>query len=151
MEQMIKDVKAFHQLVDCDHTQKMKSNVVFDFTLISADLLGAAEYLQGFASHEDKRYLRAHLLCEELGEFLHALSLGKEVEALDGLVDLLYVLIGTAITFNWPLIEAFNEVHRSNMTKRPQENDPHKARVRDKGPEYSPANLKAVLERTRNV
>lgn len=33
------------------------------------------------------------------------------------LADLMYVTIGTAVTFGLPLEEVFREVHRSNMTK----------------------------------
>ena len=49
-----------------------------------------------------------------------------------------------------PLDKAFAEVHRSNMTKRVQTNDPDKARVRDKGPGYEPPDLARVLEEHRH-
>lgn len=86
--------------------------------------------------------LRAHLMMEELAEVLRALEDGDELALLDGLADLLYVVYGTAVSYNLPLDEAFEEVHRSNMTKRP--NGP---RCRDKGPDYEPPNLKDLLEK----
>jgi len=91
----------------------------------------------------DVHALRAHLLLEELGEFLCAQT---EVEALDGLTDLLYVLLGTAVTYNWPLSAAFAEVHRSNMSKVRQEDDDLGNRVRDKGPAFQPPQLAEVLK-----
>lgn len=33
------------------------------------------------------------------------------------LCDLIYVLVGTAVTFGWDLDEAFKRVHESNMSK----------------------------------
>lgn len=67
----------------------------------------------------DLRTCRAHLMCEELGELLAAMAAGDEVTALDGYADLLYVVIGTGVAFDWPLLGAFAEAHASNMTKAP--------------------------------
>lgn len=91
----------------------------------------------------DARLLRAHLMVEELGEVLAGLAHADELALLDGLADLVYVVLGTAVTFDLPLTEAFWEVQRSNMTKIRQENDP---RVRDKGPSYDPPRLDRILE-----
>lgn len=88
--------------------------------------------------------LRLHLMCEELGELAHAIAVGDEITALDALTDLLYVVLGTAIEYRWDLSAAFNEVHKSNMTKAPREgNDP---RLRVKGPAYSPPNLAQIIK-----
>ena len=86
------------------------------------------------------RRLRAHLMIEELGETLIALGRGQMTRTFDGLLDLLYVTIGTAVTYDFPISEGFTEVHRSNMTKIKSD-----VRLRDKGAEYSPPNLSAVL------
>jgi predicted HAD superfamily Cof-like phosphohydrolase len=93
--------------------------------------------------------LSAHLLAEEVGEALIALGQGNEIEFLDGLADLLYIICGRAAQFNLPLAEAFWEVHRSNMTKEKQPTDPGAARVRQKGPNYSPPDLISLLEEHR--
>jgi predicted HAD superfamily Cof-like phosphohydrolase len=93
------------------------------------------------------RSLRAHLMIEELAETVGALADGRdEIALLDGLTDLLYVLLGTAAIYDLPLEEAFLEVHRSNMTKEKQPDDAAANRVRKKGPNYSPPDLKRVLE-----
>jgi hypothetical protein len=98
---------------------------------------------------DDRRILRAHLMMEELGELLEAMANYDEVGTLDALADLTYVVFGSAVTMDLPLYEAFWEVHRSNMTKEKQPDDPNKDRVRSKGPNYAPADLKGVLERCR--
>jgi len=97
----------------------------------------------------DQRVLRAHLMIEELGELIGAMGNCDEVETLDGVADLTYVVVGTAVTFDLPLPAAFVEVHKSNMTKQCMPDDPAKDRLRDKGPDYVPADLKKVLEEYR--
>ena len=94
---------------------------------------------------EDQRLMRAHLILEEAGEFMEAMADGDELKAFDGLVDLLYVVIGSGVTFSLPLPEGFEEVHRSNMTKERQVSDVAGHRIRDKGPNYSAPNLQAIL------
>lgn len=94
---------------------------------------------------------RAHLMVEELSELMAAMREGDEVKALDALADLLYVVLGTADTFDLPVAAAFAEVHRSNMTKEAQADDPERARCRDKGPRYSPPDLEGVLREHRAV
>lgn len=92
------------------------------------------------------RNIRAKLMAEELIEFnkemdcgLHVADLGKE------LCDLLYVVLGTAITYGFQdvLERCFDEVHRSNMSKLGADGKPilrEDGKVL-KGPNYSPANL----------
>lgn len=62
--------------------------------------------------------LRVALIREEAAEAVAAIESGDLVEAIDGLCDLLYVVYGTAVSFGVDLEPYFNEVHRSNMTKR---------------------------------
>lgn len=94
----------------------------------------------------DERLLRAHLMLEELGETLVALAECDEEGVLDGLADLTYVVLGTAVTLDLPLVAMFMEVHASNMTKTRREGD---ARVRDKGASYVKASPAAVLAHYR--
>lgn len=110
----------------------------------------SASMLDSFKVVGDTRYLRAHLMLEELGEVLIAMSCGDEIGTLDGLADLSYVTHGTAAQYDLPLGAAFEEVHRSNCTKRRRASDPDGARVRDKGDNYEPPNLHAVLSRYRS-
>lgn len=97
----------------------------------------------------DRRVLRAHLMVEELEEVLYAMIVGDEELLLDGLADLIFVVVGTAVTFDLPLDGAFVEVARSNMTKEKQLKDPAKDRVRQKGPNYDPPRIADILKRYR--
>lgn len=115
---------------------------------VASVLKSLASHLQPFV--DDPLACRAHLLTEELGEMLEAMVENDEVRALDGAADLLYVLLGTAAIFDWPLAQAFDEVHASNMTKERQPDDPHAARVRAKGPNYRPPNIESILHSHRN-
>ena len=61
--------------------------------------------------------LRLELIKEEWSELSVALFSGDIVETADALADMLYVLLGTAVTCGIDLGPVFTEVHRSNMTK----------------------------------
>lgn len=62
------------------------------------------------------------------------------------LADLLYVTVGTAVAFGIPINDVFAEVHRSNMTKD-QGNLTDAGTFKPvKGPGYSEANLKRILQ-----
>jgi predicted HAD superfamily Cof-like phosphohydrolase len=63
--------------------------------------------------------LRLRLMIEELAELTIAMHANNELEIADGLCDLLYVTVGTAVAYGLgPVLERlFAEVHRSNMTK----------------------------------
>ena len=98
----------------------------------------------------DERLYRAYLLIEELSEVIEALASNDLVTLADGLGDLLYVLLGTAITYRIPLKEVFQEIHDSNMTKRTR--DPiHDPRMRDKGPNYKRPDIHRILKEMSNV
>lgn len=63
------------------------------------------------------------------------------------LCDLLYVVLGTGVTFGLPLKEAFEEVHRSNMSKLGEDGKPvlrADGKVL-KGSNYTPANLEKLF------
>ena len=95
--------------------------------------------------------LRINLLAEELDELKEALDAGDMVEVLDALTDLQYVLDGAYLSFGLQHVKqaAFDEVHRSNMSKLGADGRP----VKDergkvlKGPAYSPPALEPVLAR----
>jgi len=140
-------VKAFHMAMGIDNVQPLGDDFLTHIEALGRLLVEESKTLERKVGDSDKRWLRAHLLLEELGETLIAMGKGDEVEALDGVTDLLYVLLGTAITFDWPLKEAFHEVQQSNMSKTRAKDDP--GRVRDKGDSYSPPKIKEVLEQWR--
>lgn len=60
---------------------------------------------------------RADLLQEELKETTDCMEAENIRGIADGLADLMYVVIGTALEYGIPLEKVFREVHRSNMTK----------------------------------
>lgn len=70
-------------------------------------------------SNEKTNELRVNLLAEELDELKEALEQGDTVETLDALIDLQYVLDGAFLSLGMAHLKtsAFNEVHRSNMSK----------------------------------
>lgn len=94
----------------------------------------------------DDRLLRAHLLIEELGELCNALADEDHVGVLDGLADIEYVTHGAALTFGLPLQAAFDEVHKSNMTKSVGAGGDKDVRCRKKGDTYVPPNIKGILD-----
>lgn len=61
--------------------------------------------------------LRAALIEEEARETCEAIRRGDLVEAIDGMCDVMYVVLGTAIEFGVDLAPFFDEVHRTNMLK----------------------------------
>jgi len=109
---------------------------------ISKNILGPA---LNNAQRGDPRLYRAYLMIEELAETVGALAMCDDVELADGLADLEYTMLGTAVTFSIPSRQVFKEVHRSNMTKSIDKDLARKGRM--KGPEFSPADVRGVLER----
>lgn len=105
-------------------------------------------------SNEKTNQLRINLLAEELEELQEALEEGDLVEVLDALVDLQYVLDGAFLSFGLhPVKEsAFNEVHRSNMSKLDANGKPIR-RESDgkilKGPNYFEPDLAQFIAKTR--
>jgi len=61
--------------------------------------------------------LRAALIEEEAAETCAAIRAGDLVKAIDGLCDLIYVVVGTALEFGIDLEPFFAEVHRTNLAK----------------------------------
>lgn len=104
--------------------------------------------------------LRIKLIKEELNELYEAIGLGRKfvaqdetelvpcnlIEVADAVTDLLVVTIGCAIACGIDIQPCWDEVHRSNMTKFI---DGYKREDGKwiKGPSYSPANLKPIIEK----
>jgi predicted HAD superfamily Cof-like phosphohydrolase len=68
---------------------------------------------------EDRTGLRVNLISEELEELEEAIAKKDPVAVLDAFCDLQYVLSGAILEFGMQgsFDEAFNDVHRSNMSK----------------------------------
>ncbi len=98
------------------------------------------------------RELRRNILAEEYEEYLEGEANNDLVEIADALIDMIYIAYGTGVAYGLPMDELFNEVHRSNMSKLGADGKPvyrEDGKVL-KGPNYSPPNLAAIIERHRN-
>lgn len=60
---------------------------------------------------------RRALIEEEFIELMDALDAGDMAEAVDAIMDLMYVLLGTLVRWGVPCEPFFSEVHRTNMAK----------------------------------
>jgi predicted HAD superfamily Cof-like phosphohydrolase len=111
--------------------------------------------------------LRLRLMMEELGEVataIHQLDAlrvfpkswkpeeevrEEKLKALtllaDGLADLVYVVVGTAIAYGIPFNEVFAEVQRSNMTKGSLDANQKGGKV-GKSTEFEPPLIREILE-----
>jgi predicted HAD superfamily Cof-like phosphohydrolase len=91
------------------------------------------------------RMLRHTLIFEELGELAVAFDTDNLTETADAITDLLVVVLGCAIACGIDIQPCWDEVHRSNMSKFA---DGHRREDGKwiKGPSYSPANLKPIIE-----
>lgn len=97
------------------------------------------------------KQLRINLLQEELDELKEALANDDPLETLDALIDLQYVLDGAFLSFGLHHVKemAFEEVHRSNMSKLGEDGKPIR-RPEDgkvmKGPNYFKPDLSQFIE-----
>ena len=68
---------------------------------------------------EDRYELRFDLMEEEIKEYLEAARVGNLEDIAKELADVLYVVYGTVLEHGLQekIVEIFEEVHRSNMTK----------------------------------
>lgn len=62
---------------------------------------------------------RIEFMQEELNEFKEAFDAGDIAKMADALIDLVYVVKGTAVEMGLPWAHLFDDVHRANMTKVP--------------------------------
>lgn len=100
------------------------------------------------------RALRISLIMEEAKEAVEALLAGSReepeylAEVAKELSDILYVVYGTGVAMGLDLDLAFEEVHRSNMSKVWEDGT---VKYREDGkvlkpPTYSPADIRGVLD-----
>ena len=92
--------------------------------------------------------LRMSLCLEEMNEFITAMIRNDIPEIADGAADLIYVLVGTCISYGVPIDRIFQEVHRSNMTKTPvkvEEGQKYGTKT-PKGPDYKAPEIDNILE-----
>lgn len=90
--------------------------------------------------------LRLSLIHEELEELEDAFGEDDIVGVADAIGDLLYVVLGTAVSCGIDIAPVFDEIHRSNLTKFL---DGHRREDGKwvKGPSYTPADLKSIIDK----
>ena len=133
--------------------QQLTSNEVVGDAKVTDELRSLASHLSRLCEEckwlyqkKDLRGSRCLKLLEELGELMLAMAQRDEVETLDALADMDYLVKGTAGLLDLPLAEAFTEVHRSNMTKAGIDDAASPdGRKTKKGPGYKPPDLLAIL------
>lgn len=109
--------------------------------------MGTVIEILKYGTHDagvDTRTFRCAFMAEELAETIEAMAAGDEIALADGLADLLYVVLGTAIQLDIPLAHVFDEVHRSNMTKVTASAENPLLKM-GKGGSYEPPNIVAAL------
>ena len=93
MKHLMDDVRAFHEACDVP---------VIEAPAVPTD---------------DRVELRRKLIMEESDELVLALYSRDIVKIADGIADLIYVAVGTALECGIPLDQVWAEVQRSNMAK----------------------------------
>lgn len=130
------DKHGFAQKVDLENEDGS-----VELLLLASDILLT---LAGpLRSSQSLRDIRAGLIVEEAGEILSALVDKDETKLSDGLADLIYVTVGTALTYDLPLHDVFNEVHASNMTKAVRSADD--TTLKNKGDSYQPPDIERII------
>ena len=67
--------------------------------------------------NDELMHFRLAFMREELTEITEAYNIGDSEAVLDGIVDLMYVVLGTAWMMNVPILDAWDRVHNANMKK----------------------------------
>jgi hypothetical protein len=91
--------------------------------------------------------LRVRLINEEHTELMEAIEKDDLIEIADGIADLVYVLVGTAISYGIPFDRIFAEVHNSNMTKTAIKSDgttKYGTKI-PKGPDFLAPQIQKIL------
>jgi len=100
---------------------------------------------------EETYNLRYKLIKEELNEYLDACKNNDLVEVADAIGDMLYLVFGTVVAHGMQdkIIEVFNEIQSSNMSKLGEDGKPifrEDGKIL-KGPNYFRPNLKQFFEK----
>lgn len=111
--------------------------------------MGAPARTAPFPIPEPEQRLRLRLIREETEELDEALQNKDLIKTADALADILYVVLGTAVSAGINIGPVFEEVHRSNMTKTGggKRGD---GKV-SKGANYQPPDIQTVLLRQLGV
>jgi len=150
MEQMLNNVKEFHAHIG--ETIRDKATLLPSGTgeaaAFAADLHKLVAKYRVNKSPLSELVRRMCLNLEEIAEWSDAHANGDIVEATDALADRLYCLIGDAVSTGLPLQEAFEIVHKSNLTKSKGKSNPAGKGVKDDG--FVPPQLTDLLDDPKN-
>lgn len=91
--------------------------------------------------------LRARLIAEEFEELTAALAAGDLVGITDGALDLIYVVLGTLVSYGIDPGLPWMRIHDSNMAKGGGGRRPDGKIL--KGPDWRPPDIKGALEQQR--
>ena len=91
---LIKDIDSFHKKFKFEKNDKV-----------------------GIPDNNELVNFRTSFLIEELAEYTQAITKRDAAGALDALVDIVYIALGTAWLFNLPFEKAWQEVQKANMSK----------------------------------
>lgn len=112
-------------------------------------LLFAEKVIQRNRLPNDVAWGRVQMMIEELREFAIAVEAGDLEGQADGLVDLVYFALGTAVMMGLPWEKLFDEVHRANMEKELVADREESARLNKldvkKPVGWAPPDVKGVL------
>lgn len=97
---------------------------------------------------------RTAFLMEELAEYTNAITKKDAAGALDALVDIVYIALGTAWLFNLPFEKAWNEVQKANMSKiRAKDKTGKRGTKFDvvKPKDWKAPNIEKIIEEEREI
>jgi predicted HAD superfamily Cof-like phosphohydrolase len=147
---MFEDVRAFHAATGLVVRRRatllegdaMEARAISDWT---DALRGKTFKVAVRAGNGDAFARRLRLIAEELHEVVEAHLAGDLAEFADGLADLAWVVLGTAVEAGIPFDEVWAEVRRANMAKAGGTLDA--SGKLQKPPGWRPPDVAAVLAR----
>lgn len=151
---MLKQVAEFHSKYGFPINVPMSrdedcSRILMAHVAALQGLSKAMQALYDIDPDKDDRLWRTHLMMEELAELMEAMANGDLVHVFHELTDLLYVVLGTAVTLGLPIDAGFEAVHAANMTKPVDYKDKRVAdqqsREDTKGPDYQKPDMQRVI------
>lgn len=147
MRDVMGKIKDFHERNGFDVGVRMSAISERDRSYLESVAEAVMALAKPLRDNPNNRPQRAGYVLEEAAELALALAEGDEVAILDALADLIYVVAGCGVTYGLPLPEAFDEIHRSNMSKTRR--DSGDVSFRDKGADYVAPDLGRVIREAR--
>ena len=92
--------------------------------------------------------LRLKLIGEEYAELVEAIMSGDHIKIAKEAADLVYVVVGTCVSYGLPFGEIFRAVHSSNMSKAADATYRQDGKV-IKGNAYKPPDIQKILDGSR--